>query len=542
MTAPATELPPILKGVSFTQRLEEVCRELPPGQRLPGSKYQRVLIPGMLGGEIQFLQLACIGHALRLRGAQVTGLLCDEFLPACTLRKADHYESACTRWCHKNSGPFMRAARLPHHWYSEFVTPQEKQECLRIAAGVKAEEIPEFVWRDVPLGGHVDLSVESFFKVGRCDLDNPEMLAKAREFLAAGMCLTLVGERALERLAIDKVVMEDGMKTDWGVIRAVARKQGIPVDVLLGASRGAAFLIEHDRSPLPSDPLSFWPQWRDVPLTDEQNDILDAYFARRALRPYEDQDWVAVAALDDPTAVRRAIGLPPAGAGLVFGIFPNLGYDAGMCTRNAAYESGAEWVAATVRFFAQRPQHHLVVKVHPAESLREALDPTIRLLGDTFAQLPPNVHVLPPETPLTAPDVLRVVDVALVYTSTVGVEAAYLGKPVINTGGGYHAGRGVSIDAATPERYAELLGQICQAGAAPPVDPHLGRRYAYAVFFRSVLPQRFYSAVYPNVTAIHLDSIADLAPGRDPTIDIVCNGILRDEPFCEVSGSLWEQG
>ena len=74
-----TSPPPILKGASFTRRVREICRVLPEPDASADLKYRRILIPGLLGGEIQFSLLGFLGHAMRLRGAHVTALLCDAF-------------------------------------------------------------------------------------------------------------------------------------------------------------------------------------------------------------------------------------------------------------------------------------------------------------------------------------------------------------------------------------------------------------------------------------------------------------------------------
>ncbi|MHC4090573.1 MAG: hypothetical protein ACYSVY_09910, partial [Planctomycetota bacterium] len=170
----------VLKGAEFTARVAEICAAVPEASPLPDLKYRRILIPGMLGGEYQFALLGFVAHALRMRGADVTGLLCDELLPACTVKKVDHHESACRRWCYKNSGPFVRAARLPHRWYSEFITQEERRECAQTADSVPADRLKEYEWRGIPLGIHVDRSIASYFKVGKFDLDNPEMVAQGR--------------------------------------------------------------------------------------------------------------------------------------------------------------------------------------------------------------------------------------------------------------------------------------------------------------------------------------------------------------------------
>ena len=51
------------------------------------------------------------------------------------------------------------------------------------------------------------------------------------------------------------------------------------------------------------------------------------------------------------------------------------------------------------------------------------------------------------------------------------------------------------------------------------------------MFFRGALPIRHYSAMYPNITALHLNGLEELAPGRDAAMDVICRGILLDEPF-----------
>ena len=71
----------ILKGPDFTDRLREICTGDLPRQPLPDLKYRRILIPGISGGELHWSMMGFIGQALRIRGAAVTALLCDAFLP-----------------------------------------------------------------------------------------------------------------------------------------------------------------------------------------------------------------------------------------------------------------------------------------------------------------------------------------------------------------------------------------------------------------------------------------------------------------------------
>ena len=109
---------------------------------------------------------------------------------------------------------------------------------------VPAEDIPDYRWQDIAIGEHVMRSVESYFKVGSADFDNATVLAKAREFVLSALLLVIIGQRAIEELDIDKVVVVDGGKVDWGVIRALAVQAGIPVDIMRSGLRGFSVMFE----------------------------------------------------------------------------------------------------------------------------------------------------------------------------------------------------------------------------------------------------------------------------------------------------------
>jgi hypothetical protein len=521
----------ILKGPAFTERLQAVCHTRPPVRPLPDLKYKRILIPGIVGGEDQFSLLAFSGEALRQRGAEVTALCCDAFLPACVCRKIDHHESACTRWCHANIVPFMKTIGLPTRWYSEFITAEEVSELQAIAAAVTPDEIPAYEWSGLPIGEHIERSIENYYKIGCMDPNNAEMVSKAREFVHAGMCLTMISERVLRELKIDKVLVNDGRKNDWGIIRSMARHLGIPVDVSLYGPRGLSVSFEHERPNQQFDHMPQWSVWREQPLDARQDASLDRYMNDRQTRPFAGRTHFDHTRPAPADAVRDRIGLPVETAGLVFGVFPNISYDGKESAEEPAFFTAADWVGETIAYFLDKPLHHLVVKVHPGEQVREVQDPTMGYLEDRFGPLPSNIHVIPPDADLIAHDVINQLDVVMVYTSTVSVEAAILGKPVIMVGGGRHGNRGITQDTRTADAYFAMLDDICQSGPPQPVNVDVARRYAYAAFFRTILPVTHFDSIDLRVTALNMESLDDLAPGGDDTIDAICRGVLFDEPI-----------
>jgi hypothetical protein len=118
-------------------------------------------------------------------------------------------------------------------------------------------------------------------------------------------------------------------------------------------------------------------------------------------------------------------------------------------------------------------------------------------------------------------------DVVLVYTSTVGLEAAARGTPAAVAGVCHYRGKGFTTDIDQREQLARVL-------AEPPVmsdgERDLARRYAYLFFERMMIP-------FPVVTrdGLRTDampaSAAAIEPGADEWVDFVCDRITGREPF-----------
>ncbi len=522
----------ILKGPTFTARLEQICHGELPIEPLEGSKYKRILIPGLTGGELHFSILGFIAQALRIRGASVTALMCDAMLPACTLRKVDHAESACTRWCHRNSPRFADAMNLPHRWYSEFISAEVMNEHQRLASNVQDDEILSVEHDGIALGHHIERSLESFFKIRSIDLNEPTIAAQARAFLLAALYMTEISRRALDELRIDKVLLDDGKKTDWGIMRAIANQKGIPVDVTNTGLRGSSVRFIVDRPPNEPSLMGGWKRWRDESLTSEQEAELDAYLTRRAKVPYEwrDEQWRLNIA--DEMEVRRIVGLPDEPPGLVLAMFPNVGFDAGKTkSSTAAFATAVQWIEATIAVLAHENEHHLIIKSHPSEHHRQARDRIDHVVRRRFEPLPPNVHLIAPDADVTARSVAQLADIVLTYTSTVTVEAAAIGKPVILAGGGWHAGRGIATEVHTPREYGALLEAILSGEHVPVPATELARRYAYALFFRNDIPINHFQSNDFDVAQLCLEDWSDLALGADRSLDAICRGVLLDEPF-----------
>jgi capsule polysaccharide export protein KpsC/LpsZ len=119
----------------------------------------------------------------------------------------------------------------------------------------------------------------------------------------------------------------------------------------------------------------------------------------------------------------------------------------------------------------------------------------------------------------------------LVYTSTMGMEAALLGLRVIVAGQTHYRGKGFTDDPSSHEEFFELLSHALEVDLDLSCRVELARRYAHSFFARSMLPFGLVSEPVVNQPRYDFDALSDLLPGKDEILDKIGNGILKQSSF-----------
>ena len=101
--------------------------------------------------------------------------------------------------------------------------------------------------------------------------------------------------------------------------------------------------------------------------------------------------------------------------------------------RQVFSQSMAEWISRTVQYFAGRPDVQFVIRVHPGEVLTHGLS-MVDVVKQVLPKLPEHIRLIGPKDKVNTYDLIEVADVGLVYTTTVGMEMAMYGVPVIVSG------------------------------------------------------------------------------------------------------------
>ena len=320
--------------------------------------------------------------------------------------------------------------------------------------------------------------------------DSPDaeffQLRLERNQTAAGNTL-----RLLEETVYDTIVIPNGSILEFGAIYQTAKYLDANVVTYeFGEQRERIWLAQNDEV-MRLDTTSLWKVEGENALSQKQEDELrDLYRARRGGRTWENfsRQWQTAESEEAREALSQ-LGIDPEKP--VALLCTNVVGDSLALNRQIFTDGMVDWLKMTVNYFSDRLDAQLIIRVHPAELIL-AGNPSVEIVRDSFPDLPGNVVVIPPESKINTYDLIELSHLGLVYTTTVGMEMAMSGVPVISAGRSHYRGRGFTMDPSTSEEYMEAISRRL----AEPLNKRLGEnkvelaiRYAYLFFFE--YPFRF---------------------------------------------------
>ena len=287
----------------------------------------------------------------------------------------------------------------------------------------------------------------------------------------------------------DVVIVPNGTIQELGVVYRTARFLKIPtVTYEFGDQRQRIWLAQNAEV-MRQETDALWKARQDQPLSDEQMERLKGLFkARQRATLWEnfERQWQGIPAQGGEQA-RAALGLDQRPVVL---LATNVLGDSLTLGRQVFSRSMAEWVSRTVQYFAGRPDVQFVIRIHPGEVLTHGLE-MAEVVKQVLPKLPEHIHLISAKDKINTYDVVEVADLGLVYTTTVGLEMAMSGLPVIVAGQTHFRDRGFTYDADSWVNYFKLLGQVLDNPAKYRLtrkQVEMSWQYAYRFFFEFSRP------------------------------------------------------
>ena len=502
----------------------------------------RVLLATSIGSYAHAVTLeSALAVALTFRGADVHVLLCDGALPACAECEASLYPTIqqfvsngpVRDLCHDCCWPAERVYRalgVKVHRYSEWVTAGERDQAHSLARSLPFDRLRDLKIDDLAIGEHAYAGALRFFASGSIE-DEALGDAVLRRYLEAALVTAYASRRLFREVGYVSATFTHGIYVPWGILGEVARRERVPVSTWNVAYRKRRFIFSHGDTyhhTLMNEPTS---HWEDLQLKQSQERELMNYLASRREGLF---DWIVFhrPTKQDPLDVARKAGVSLDRP--VIGLLTNVSWDAQLHYPTNAFPSMLDWLVQTVRYFETRPDLQLLIRVHPAEisGFPVSRQPILHELRKHVPRLAGNITVVPPDSGLSTYALMSLCNSAIIYGTKMGVELSSIGLPIVVAGEAWIRNKGITSDAATPEEYFRLLDRLPFAERLSEVQLARARRYAYHFFFNRMIPLPFIEpkAGYPIYT-LKLDSLEPLKPGATTGLDVICDGILRQQPF-----------
>jgi hypothetical protein len=499
------------------------------GPPAPGA--ERVLFMSWRGWSFHLAVETVLAHAVLRRGGAPVFAYCGGRLPVCDVMPVNAAPPMPCHSCREYASGAITAAGFDSVALQDVldVGVTVKLARQRVAGLSTVAECEAYMDQGIPLGRLVRISVAWFLARGTLS-DTPETVETYRSFLVRGIVVARGLRSILKRTGAQRIFMLNGTFFAEAIMIALAEQRGIPFgtyekgfihDGLVMTPGAAASRLEV--------PDEAWVSAREAPLSDTESEAIDAYLGnRRSGGGSLDNFWRI--RVDDLDRIRQELHLS-SGRPLVV-MFCNILWDSAVMGRDLAFPSMGAWVVEGIRWAESHPELDLVIRIHPAEiQLRNhpTRERMAKHIAQNFEALPANVRVVQADDPTSSYVLMDIATLGLVYTSTVGLELAARGVPVLVAATTHYRGRGFTVD---PETAAEYWAEADRALASPPAGDdrdrtrELARRYAALFFFRF---HNVLAAVTEDGRSrprIRAATASDLDPGVDPALDRVVSGIL----------------
>ncbi len=289
----------------------------------------------------------------------------------------------------------------------------------------------------------------------------------------------------LSKGSFDAIVIPNGSILEFGAVYQTARHLGLTsVTYEFGEQSGRMWLSQNDEV-MRQDTKALWDARGSIPLAEAERDELHSLLqARRGGRLWGNfsRQWQSGDSRG-ASGVRQVLGLDPDRPVVL--LATNVVGDSLALNRQIFTDGMSDWLEHTVKYFAERADAQLVVRVHPGELLG-AGHPSIEIVRSSLPEMPEYVIVVPPESEINTYDLIELAHFGLVYTTTAGLEMALSGVPVITAGQTHYRSKGFTDDPLALDEYLNLIERRLAEPLGRRLEENqvnLAWRYAYRFFF-----------------------------------------------------------
>ncbi|MCD6356293.1 MAG: hypothetical protein J7L66_03310 [Anaerolineaceae bacterium] len=463
--------------------------------------------------------------ALQKRNIPVYHFICRRGLHPCLLgtdRENLQKNPPCRECIRTSKYIFNKSA-------SYYFTFTEDNEIKKRIKELDLDRLLNFEYMNIPLGKMILPSMRWILRRHHlADIENNRILA--RSYIQSAWNVYRKFSELLESIHPRAVVVFNGMFYPEAVAKFAAREKGIMVySHEVGMLPFSAFFTDKEATAYPVNVD------RSLRLNAQQEKRLDMYLKNRFNGKFQTagvQFWSKMQLLDEKLEekINAFSAFVP--------VFTNVIFDTSQSHANSIFSHMFSWLETVVEKIKQHPEIMFIIRAHPDEvrpgkKSRESVAEWFRVHKLDHIS---NLLLIRPDEFVSSYELIKRAKFVMVYNSTVGLEASIMGKPVLCAGKARYTQVPTVFFPETREAYIKLLDKFLDAERVEQPQEHIdnARCVLYSQLFRASLPFDEFleeDRVWQGYCRIKKFSAEMLKPGNSTSLDVVVNGILKNESF-----------
>lgn len=464
-------------------------------------------------------------YGIQLAGTPVIHLVCYRGLSHCVLGTNNHNVTdppPCAK-CIQNSKALFSNQQVS--WFEYLNNPKLSAEIENYSLA----ELIDFKEQGCPLGELVLPSLRWILRRHHL-VDDESTRYMAREYINSSHGLLQQIQTLLVEVKPQAVVVFNGMFYPEAVVRWAARQKNIPViSHEVGMQPFSAFFTFDDATAYPITLP------KDFQLSPQENHILDDYLSRRFQGDFSTAGikfWPEIKELGPEfwdKASRFKHFVP---------IFTNVIFDTSQSHANVIFPDMFAWLDEILEQISKHPDTLFVIRAHPDELRpgKESRESVSDWVNQKKVTNLPNITFIDADEMISSYELIEHAKFVMVYNSTVGLEAAIKGKPVLCGGKARYTQMETVYLPKSRDEFHTMFSRFLVDGEIH-VPRHFienARKMLYAQFFIASLPfDNFLESdgIWNGFVTLKDFSMEQLRPENSPTIKIITDGILHHQDF-----------
>jgi hypothetical protein len=505
---------------------------------------KNILIATMSGGIRTATSLeSMLAVALSLKGAKVTFLLCDNYLPLCIMKtmrenislenNKKKNEELCQSCLDIGKSTFKKTG-LDIIYSSKFISKEDKIRIKDIVSETSINEIMKYNIDNIDIGEQIHASLCRYYAVENYSKE-PDLKKVTKDYFLSALLSHKSFSNITDLYNFDLILSNHGFYIPQGVVAKLALIKNIDLVTWTPGARKNTFIFSHNKTYNKDIVEESVNGWKNIDITTIEKTI-DRYlnskvtgeedyaYHKKNTDFLEDLDFKKFLKHKNIDTSKKLIGMTT-----------NVIWDAQLHYDNTIFRNMMGWVLETISYFIKRNDLNLIIRIHPTEinADRPARERVKNEILKVFPNLPSNILIIDSSNIISTYKILDTCNAILTYGTKMDIEYSARGFPIIAAGEALTKNKNLVFEPKNVDEYYSLLNKLPFLKKLDEKTKMNAKKFAYYYFFKRSIKINTIFEQKHKFPPFNIDDnfLNILSTGKDQNFDMICDAIINKKVF-----------